>query len=95
MPIELAALQGTRAGVLELAGGTLLGGVFAVTFLLAARTRTGVAAAVAATPPLAVVALPLLPVPSAGALPDTVTVLAATHAVGLLVVAFTATHRHR
>jgi hypothetical protein len=94
MPIELAALQGTRAGVLELSGGTLLGGVFAITFLLAARTRTGVAATVAATPPLALAALPLLPVPSAGALPDAVTVLAATHAVGLLVVALTATHRN-
>jgi hypothetical protein len=95
MPIELAALQGTRAGVLELSGGTLLGGVFAITFLLAARTRTGVAAAVAATPPLAVAALPLLPAAAGGALPDAVTVLAATHAVGLLVVAFTATHRQR
>jgi hypothetical protein len=91
MPIELAALQATRPGVLELAGGTLLGGVFAITFLLAARTRTGVAAAVAATPPLATAALPLLPLAPAGALPDAVTVLAATHAVGLLVVALTAT----
>jgi len=97
MPIELATLQGTRAGVLELSGGTLLGGVFAITFLLAARTRTGVAAAVAATPPLAVAALPLLPLPlpPAGALPDAVTVLAATHAVGLVVVALTATQRNR
>jgi hypothetical protein len=94
MPIELAALQGTRAGVLELAGGTLLGGVFAITFLLAARTRTGVAATMAATPPLAMAALPLLPgIPSAGALPDAVTVLAATHAVGLLVVALTRSDR--
>ena len=90
MPAELAALQGTRAGVLELAGGTLLGGVFAITFLLAARTRTGVAATVAATPPLAVAASAILPVPSAGALPDAVIVLAATHATGLLVVALTA-----
>lgn len=95
MPIELAALQGTRAGVLELAGGMLLGGVFAITFLLAARTRTGVAATVAAMPPLAVAALPLLPLPSAGALPDAVTVLAATHAVGLVVVALTVTQRQR
>jgi hypothetical protein len=93
MPIELAALQGTRAGVLELAGGMLLGGVFAITFLLAARTRTGIAATVAAMPPLAVVALPLLPLPPAGALPDTVTVLAATHAVGLVIVALTASSR--
>jgi hypothetical protein len=50
-----------------------------------------VAAAVAATPPLATAALPLLPLAPAGALPDAVTVLAATHAVGLLVVALTAT----
>ena len=90
MPAELAALQGTRAGVLELAGGTLLGGVFAITFLLAARTRTAVAAVLAATPPLAVAALPILPMPSAGALPDIVAVLAATHVAGLLVVALTA-----
>jgi hypothetical protein len=90
IPAELAALQGTRAGVLELAGGTLLGGVFAITFLLAARTRTAVAATVAATPPLAVAASAILPVPSAGALPDAVIVLAATHVTGLVVVALTA-----
>jgi hypothetical protein len=90
MPAELAALQGTRAGVLELAGGTLLGGVFAITFLLAARRRTAVAATLAATPPLALATSAVLPLPSAGALPGAVTVLAATHAVGLLVVALTA-----
>jgi hypothetical protein len=90
MPAELAALQGSRAGVLELAGGTLLGGVFAITFLLAARRRTGMAATVAATPPLALAASLVLPVPSAGPLADAVLVLAATHAAGLLVVALTA-----
>jgi len=95
MPAELAALQGTRAGVLELAGGTLLSGVFAITFLLAARTRTAVAAVLAATPPLAVAALPILPMPSAGALPDAVAVLAATHVAGLLVVALTAADQRR
>ena len=76
--------------MLELAGGTLLGGVFAITFLLAARTRTAIAATVAATPPLALTASAVLPVPSAGALADAVIVLAATHAVGLLVIAGTA-----
>jgi len=95
VPAELAAIQGTRAGVLELAGGTLLGGVFAITFLLAARTRTAVAAVLAATPPLAVAALPILPMPSAGALPDAVAVLAATHLAGLLVVAITAADQRR
>ena len=95
MPAGLAAVQGTPAGVLELAGGTLLGGVFAITFLLAARTRTGLAATVAATPPLAVAALPLLPMASAGALPDAVAVLAATHVAGLLVVASTAADQRR
>jgi hypothetical protein len=93
IPDELAALQGTRAGVLGLAGGTLLGGVFAITFLLAARTRTAIAATVAATPPLAVAASAVLPVPSAGPLADAVVVLAATHAAGLLVVALTAGDR--
>jgi hypothetical protein len=92
MPVELAALRGTRGDVLELAGGMLLGGVFAITFLLAARTRTGVAAAVAAAPPLALAALPLVSRP-AGALPGAVTVLAATHAVGLIVVALVSNER--
>src|SRR6185437_11511054 len=38
--------------VLAFAGGTLLGGVFAITYLLAARGRIGIATAVAIAPPL-------------------------------------------
>jgi hypothetical protein len=94
MPAGLTALAATRAGVLELAGGTLLGGVFAITFLLA-RTRIAVAAVLAATPPLATAALPLLPLPAAGPLPNAVGVLAATHVAGLLAVALTAADQRR
>jgi hypothetical protein len=90
--------------VLALAGGMLLGGVFAITFLLAARGRTAVAAVLAAAPPLAIVLLKLLPLslpqplplPFAGPLPNAVGVLAVTHLAGLLVVALTAAdHRRR
>ncbi|MCO8271957.1 hypothetical protein M1L60_15285 [Actinoplanes sp. TRM 88003] len=92
--LALAAYQlpaaKTSAMVLGLAGGTLLGGVFAVTYLLAARSRTGIAATLAAAPPLVTVLLPMLPLPSSGRLPDAVAVLAATHLAGLLVVALTA-----
>jgi hypothetical protein len=77
-------------GVLALAGGFLLGGVFAITFLLAARGRIGIAAIVAAAPPLAVTLLKLLPVPAPGPLPNAVGALAVTHAAGLLIVALTA-----
>lgn len=90
LPAGLPALAGTQASVLGLAGGTLLGGVFAITYLLAARTRTGIAATLAAAPPLVTLALPILPLPSSGPLPDAVAVLAATHLAGLLVVALTA-----
>ncbi|GAA0458405.1 hypothetical protein Ade02nite_07740 [Paractinoplanes deccanensis] len=85
----------SQADVLGLAGGTLLGGVFAVTFLLAARGRTGLAATLAAAPPVAAAALPLLPLPAAGPLPDAVAVLAATHLAGLLAVAMTAADDRR
>jgi hypothetical protein len=96
MPAELAAISGARPGVLAMAGGTLLGGVFAITFLLAARGRAGVAATLAAAPPFAVAALKFLPLPAAGPLPDAVGVLAVTHLAGLLVVALTAVdHRSR
>lgn len=81
--------------VLALAGGTLLGGVFAITFLLAARGRTAPAAILAAAPPLAAVALKLLSIPAAGPLPNAVAVLAATHLAGLLVVALTAADNRR
>ena len=80
-----------RPDVLAAAGGMLLGGVFAITFLLAARTRIAVAAAVAAAPPLML----LLPLPAAGPLPNAVGVLAVTHAAGLLVVALTAADERR
>jgi hypothetical protein len=83
---------GVRPEVLLSAGGMLLGGVFAITFLLAARTRIAVAAAVAATPPLLLAAVPILPL-AAGHLPNAVGVLAVTHAAGLLVVALTADAR--
>ena len=63
--------------------------------LLAARGRTAVAAVLAATPPLATAAYPLLPLPAAGPLPDAVAVLAATHLAGLLVVALTAADHRR
>ncbi|MGK5678777.1 hypothetical protein [Actinoplanes sp. URMC 104] len=90
LPAGLPALAHTQAGVLGLAGGTLLGGVFAITYLLAARARTGIAATLAAAPPLVTAALPILPLPSSGPLPDAVAVLAATHLAGLIVVALTA-----
>ncbi|NMO52589.1 hypothetical protein HH310_15475 [Actinoplanes sp. TBRC 11911] len=77
-----------RGVVQSAAAGMLLGGVFAITFLLAARTRLAVAAAVAATPPLLLAALPILPV-AAGDLPNAVGVLVVTHSAGLLVVALT------
>ncbi|MEU4561361.1 hypothetical protein AB0F72_23510 [Actinoplanes sp. NPDC023936] len=87
-------LPGLRDGVLALAAGTLLGGVFAVTFLLAARFRTGIAATLAAVPPLAAAIIALVP-PSAGPLPAAVAVLAAAHLAGLLTVALTAVDLRR
>ncbi len=95
LPTAFAEPAGARAGVLALAGGTLLGGVIAITFLLAARGRTVVAAALAAAPPLATAALKLLPLPAAGSLPNAVGVLAVTHLAGLLVVALTAADHRR
>ncbi|MEV6635481.1 hypothetical protein AB0M54_32505 [Actinoplanes sp. NPDC051470] len=74
-----------RDGVLTLAAGTLLGGLLAITFLLAARRRTATAASLAAAAPLAILTLPLLAKP----LPSVVAVLAATHLLGLLLVAYT------
>ncbi|BBH64392.1 hypothetical protein ACTI_10770 [Actinoplanes sp. OR16] len=87
-------LPGSRDGVLALAAGTLLGGVFAVTFLLAARFRTGIAATLAAVPPLAAAVIALFPSPS-GPLPASVAVLAAAHLAGLLIVALTAVDLRR
>ncbi|TWG25420.1 hypothetical protein [Actinoplanes teichomyceticus] len=94
LPYGLASLSGAREAALALAAGTLLGGVFAVTFLLAARRRTGIAATLAAGPPLATLTLPLFP-QAAGPLPLAVAVLAATHVAGLLIVALTAADLRR
>ncbi|MEU4242121.1 hypothetical protein [Actinoplanes sp. NPDC026619] len=93
-PAVIAGIH-AQSGVQALAGGTLLGGVFAITFLLAARGRTGIAATMAAAPPLAVLVLKLLPIPAAGPLPNAVGALAVTHAAGLLVVALTAADHRR
>ncbi|GAA2904920.1 hypothetical protein Acy02nite_54940 [Actinoplanes cyaneus] len=95
LPYQLSHLGATQPAVLALAAGTLLGGVFAITFLLAARSRTGIAATLAAAPSLATLALPLLPQPDAGPLPLAVAVLAATHVAGLLIVALTAADLRR
>ena len=91
----VAARTEARAEVLALAGGTLLGGVFAVTYLLAARGRTGLAATLAIAPPLLTVCLKILPLPAAGPLPDAVGALAVTHLAGLLAVALTAADHRR
>jgi hypothetical protein len=90
LPAGLAGLPGARDGVLSLAGGTLLGGVIAITSLFAARGRTGIAATIAAAPPMAAAALRILPVPDAGPLPDAVAVLGVTHLAGLIAVALIA-----
>jgi len=95
LPDGLSAVAGTRDGVLALAAGTLLGGVFAATFLLAARGRTALAATVAVAPPLATVAAPLLPLPLPDRLPMLVVALMTTHLVGLLTVAQTAADHRR
>lgn len=104
LPYGLSGYADARDLVLALAGGTLLGGVFAVTLLLAARGWTAAAAAVAATPPLLTLALPLVPAHRLGPLgagetpdllPTIVAILAVTHLVGLLAVARTALDHRR
>jgi hypothetical protein len=85
----------TRDGVLALAAGTLLGGVFAETFLLTARHRTAIAGALAIFAPAAVASLPLLPGPVPDRLPAAVAVFAATHLAGLMAVALTAADHRR
>ncbi len=89
LPAGLPTFANTQGGVLGLAGGTLLGGVFAITYLLGARGRTAIAALLAAAPPLVTGAWAILPLRSAGPLSDAVAVLAATHLAGLLIVALT------
>jgi hypothetical protein len=90
LPPGLAVLPGARAGVLALAAGTLLGGVFTATCLLTARGRVGYAAALAVAPPVAVAVLPMLPAVALDRMTLLVIVLTATHFVGLLTVASTA-----
>ncbi|MEU8657386.1 hypothetical protein [Actinoplanes philippinensis] len=94
LPYGFSLVPGAREAVLTLAAATLLGGVFAVTFLLAARTRHGIAATLATIPPLAATVL-ALSAPPAGLLPAAVAVLAATHLAGLLIVALTAADLRR
>ncbi|GAA3337951.1 hypothetical protein GCM10020358_16240 [Amorphoplanes nipponensis] len=86
---------GAREGVLAVAGGILLGGVLAITLLLATRGRTATAALLAVAPPLAALAPPLVPALPPGRLPTVVAILAATHLVGLLTVAHTAADPRR
>jgi hypothetical protein len=104
LPYGMSAYTDARDVVLALAGGTLLGGVFAVTLLLAARGRIAAAAAVAATPPLLTSLLPLLPAHllavlclsgTSDLLAIIVAILAVTHLVGLLAVAHTAVDHRR
>jgi hypothetical protein len=94
LPYGFSGVPGARDAVLALAAATLLGGVFAVTFLLAARSRHGIAATLAAIPPVAAAVL-ALSAPPAGLLPAAVAVLAATHLAGLLIVALTAADLRR
>lgn len=79
----------TRDGVLALAAGTLLSGLLAATFLIAARGHTLAAASLATAAPLAMVILPLAPLPAA------VAAFAATHLLGLLTVAHIAADHRR
>lgn len=95
LPYGVTAAVTTRDGVLALAAGTLLSGVLAGTFLLAARGRTVLAAALAVAPPTAILAAPLLPAASPGRLALFVVVLTATHLAGLLTVAHTAADHRR
>jgi hypothetical protein len=91
----LPAGMANRDGVLALAAGTLLGGIFGATFLLAARRRTGIATTLAVSAPSAIAALPLLPGSPPDRLPAIVAVFAATHLVGLMAVALTAADHRR
>ncbi|SDT77602.1 hypothetical protein [Actinoplanes derwentensis] len=94
LPHGFANVPGAAEAVLALAAATLLSGVFAVTFLLAARSRYGIAATLAGIPPAAATVLALFASP-AGLLPAACTVLAATHLAGLLIVALTAADLRR
>lgn len=96
LPYRLSEHPDAPALVLAVAGGVLLAGVVAVGWLLAARDRPGLAAAVGVgvvggTPVLAA-AVPGLAVTSLGGwgqlLPATVIALAAAYAVGLVLAAY-------
>ena len=100
LPYGLSHAPGARDLVLSLAGGTLLGGVLAVTLLLAARGRTATAATLAAAAPLLTSAAHALPASVAppltsDLLPTAVAILAATLLVGLPAVAHTALDHRR
>jgi hypothetical protein len=83
-----------RPAVLALAAGTLFGGLLAITFLLAARRRIVIAASLAAVAPLAILTSAVLKAPLPGEpLPAAVAVLAITHLLGLLLVAYASAGR--
>ncbi|MFG1602478.1 hypothetical protein [Actinoplanes sp. NPDC049265] len=85
-----------RPGVLALAAGTLFGGLLAITFLLAARRRIVIAASLAAAAPLAILTSATLKAPLPGEpLPTAVAVLAITHLLGLLLVAYASAGRQK
>jgi hypothetical protein len=92
MPVGAANALET---VLAVAGGVLLSGVVAGTLLLAAHGRAAVAALLAAGPPLAALATPLIPALPPDPLHTVVAILAAAHLIGLLTVAHTAADPRR
>jgi hypothetical protein len=100
LPYGLSAQHGARDLVLSLAGGVLLGGVLAVTLLLAAHGRTAAAAVLAAAPPTLSAMAPVLAVvwpavPGPDLLPTIVAILAVTLLLGLPAVARTALDHRR
>jgi hypothetical protein len=97
LPYGLSAHDGARDLVLSLAGGTLLGGVFAATLLLAGGGRTAQAAVLAALPAVLTAVVAALPWhrPGTGLLPTVVAVLAVTLLVGLPAVARTSLDHRR
>jgi hypothetical protein len=94
LPYGLSAQDGVRDLLLSLAGGTLLGGVFAVTLLVAVRGHTATAATLAVATPLLTAVAPALPA-AASRLPTVVAILSATYLIGLLAVAHTALDHRR
>jgi hypothetical protein len=102
LPYGLSVHPDARALVLGLAAGVLLGGVYALTLLLATRRRLATAALVAAAPALfaavigagSLVAVPPAPTGSLiqVMLPGTVAGLAATYLLGLVTAAHAVFH---